>query len=432
MKNLFKKLILILITFEAKIILFRYKPKIIAITGNVGKTTTKDVIYSAFSGERFVRKSEKSLNSEFGVPLTIIGCESGWNSPIKWIKNIIHGLTIIILPNHYPKWLILEIGADRPGDIKTLARWIKPDVAVITGIPDVPVHIEFFDSVDEVADEKRALADALKPEGSLILNGDDARSFAMRRDFRGVSATYGFSGNNDFVASHLEINYQNGNPVGITFRVNHAGSSVPITIHGALGKTHIYPVLAAIAVGISSGLDLIKIAEGISIHVPTVGRMKIVKGIRETTIIDDSYNSSPIATLAALETIEGLSVKGRKIIILGDMLELGDYSLEAHKEVGNAVGKVADHLITVGIRARGIAEAAMDAGMSEKNILQYEQNEAERAGEELEHKLQKGDVILIKGSQSMRMERTVKAIMAEPIRAKELLVRQEKEWLQLK
>jgi UDP-N-acetylmuramoyl-tripeptide--D-alanyl-D-alanine ligase len=429
MKNLFKKIVVFIITWEARLILLRYKPKIIAITGNMGKTSTKDAIYAALSEERFVRKSEKSLNSEIGVPLTVLGCDSGWNSPIKWIRNILHGLTIIFLPTHYPKWLILEIGADRPGDIKSLTRWVKPDVSIITGIPDVPVHIEYFKSVEEVAEEKRALADALKSEGTLIINGDDARAFAMRSDFRGVSATYGFAGNNDFVASHEEIFYENGKPAGIHFRINHSGSSVPVTIRGALGRTHVYPALAAVAVGVSVGLDLIKAASGLSSYISPPGRMRILSGLRETTIIDDSYNASPVATISALDTLSSLNVNGRKIAVLGDMLELGVHSAEAHKEAGKIAAGVADCLITVGIRARAIAGAAMDAGMSEKNILQYEQNEAERAGEELEHKIQEGDVILIKGSQSMRMERTVKAIMAEPIRAKELLVRQEPEWL---
>ncbi|PIR86582.1 hypothetical protein COU13_00170, partial [Candidatus Kaiserbacteria bacterium CG10_big_fil_rev_8_21_14_0_10_43_70] len=410
MKEFIKNIVITIITWEARVVLWRYKPKIIAVTGSVGKTSTKDAIYAGFSSERFVQKSEKSLNSEIGVPLTILGCESGWNNVLKWLRNIMHGLSVIFLPTHYPKWLILEVGADRPGDIKALTRWIKPDIAVITGIPDVPVHIEFFESVEQVAEEKRALAEALTPGGTLIVNGDDARAFQMRSEFRGVCVTYGFSSNNDFVASHEEVFYENEKPAGMQFRVNHAGSSVPIIIRGALGRAHVYSALASVAVGVSAGLDLIKVARGLSKETTPNGRMKIIQGLRNTTIIDDSYNSSPVAVLSALTALSQLKTRGRKIVVLGDMLELGKYSAYAHREVGKAVADVADVLIAVGIRARAIAESAMDAGMSEKNIFQYEQNESERAGEEIEVNLQGGDVILIKGSQGMRMEKTVKAI----------------------
>ena len=151
MKNGIKQIIVAIITWEARAVLWRYRPKIVAITGSVGKTSAKDATHSVFSGERFARKSQKSLNSEIGVPLTILGCESGWNSAFKWLKNILHGLSVMFLPNHYPKWLILEVGADRPGDIKTLTKWVRPDIAVITGIPDIPSHVEFFDSVEQVA-----------------------------------------------------------------------------------------------------------------------------------------------------------------------------------------------------------------------------------------------------------------------------------------
>ena len=429
MKKAFKKIVIAIITWEARIALWRYRPKIIAVTGSVGKTSTKDAIHAGFSEERFVRKSKKSFNSEIGVPLTVLGCESGWASVFKWLKNITYGLSFILLPNHYPKWLILEVGADRPGDIKSLTKWIRPDIAVITGIPDIPSHVEFFESVEQVAEEKRALAEALTPEGTLVVNGDDARAMEMRIDFRGVCVTYGFSGNNDFVASHDEIFYENGKPAGMQFRVNHAGSSVPVVLRDAIGRSHIYSALAAVAVGVSSGLDVIKVARGLSSGKTPPGRMRVIGGLRDTTIIDDSYNASPNAMHSAIEALKDIETKGRKIAVLGDMLELGRHTSEAHKEIGKVVADVADILITVGIRARGIADSAMDAGMSEKNILQYEQGEAERAGEELEVRLEEGDVILVKGSQGMRLEKTVKAIMAEPIRAKELLVRQEPEWL---
>src|SRR5690606_26085163 len=127
------------ISWQAKTILSKYKPKVVAITGSVGKTSTKDAVYLVLTNFFTVRKSQKSFNSEIGVPLTIIGCGSGWNSAYLWLKNILKGFSLIIFKHKYPEWLVLEVGADRPGDIKSIAKWLKPDVVVITRISEVPV-----------------------------------------------------------------------------------------------------------------------------------------------------------------------------------------------------------------------------------------------------------------------------------------------------
>ena len=161
------------------------------------------------------------------------------------------------------------------------------------------------------------------------------------------------------------------------------------------------------------------------------GGMRIIPGANGSTIIDDTYNSSPAAALAALDTLKEIKMPdgARRIALLGDMLELGKYAAEAHRNVGTRVATSADMLITVGFRSRAAAEAALDAGASDLHVRQYEQHESRRAGEELRNELREGDVVLIKGSQSMRMERAVEALMAESERAANLLVRQEPEWL---
>lgn len=433
MKALFKQIIVAILTWEAQMILKRYKPRIIAVTGSAGKTSTKDAIYTVLSKKLFIRKSEKSLNSEIGVPLTILGCANAWGSVIGWIRIVVYGLYVLLSSHKYPEWLVLEVGADRPGDIRTIAKWLKPDIALITGIPDVPVHVEFFASPADVAREKRQLAVHLKRGGKLIVNGDDAFTAAILNEFRGVSTSFGFGKHNDFDASHDEIAYKDGKPIGVQFRVNHSGSSVPVSVYGALGKPRVYAALGALVVAKTLDMDLVTAAAALSDWAPPPGRMRILPGIKGSIIIDDTYNSSPIAALSALETLRQVTVvptpSKQHIAVLGDMLELGKYATEAHKDVGRAAAKCADQLVTVGFRARGIAEAALDAGMAEKCIRQYEHSESRRAGKELENDVSEGVVVLIKGSQSMRMERTVKEIMAEPERAEELLVRQDPEWL---
>ena len=195
MKEIFKKIITLFLQWEARLVLKKYKPKIIAVTGSVGKTSTKDAIFTVMSGGFFVRRSEKSFNSEIGVPLTILGCKNAWSNPFLWVRNLFEGFMLVVLKNHYPKWLVLEVGADRPGDIKNISKWLKPDVVVVTAFPDVPVHVEYFDSPDEIAEEKEYLVDALKPEGVLILNYDDEKVRALKDKYEYTTLTFGFDDN---------------------------------------------------------------------------------------------------------------------------------------------------------------------------------------------------------------------------------------------
>src|SRR3989344_824364 len=426
--NILKRITVFILTWEARLVLARRKPRIVAITGSVGKTGTKDAIYAALSPSAYVRKSEKSFNSELGVPLTMLGLQSGWKNPFKWIANIAKGFMLIFWPGRYPEWLVLEVGADRPGDIHRIAKRLKTDIVVLTGVPEIPAHVEYFASHEELSKEKRSLVLSLKPGGTILLNGDDSRMRAMHSEFRALSITFGIEANNNFAATHSELMYENGEPTGVRFRMDHEGSSVPVALKGALGRPRIYAALAAFAVGKVIGIDFVSISRALGELAPSPGRLRILKGLKNSVLIDDTYNSSPAACLMALDTLKEVNGMKRKIAVLGDMLELGKWSAEAHRKVGERAAQCADMLITVGFRSRAIVEAALDAGMPEGNIRGYELNESARAGKELEWELRDGDLVLIKGSQSMRMERIVEEVMAEPECARELLVRQDEEW----
>ncbi|TSC63291.1 MAG: UDP-N-acetylmuramoyl-tripeptide-D-alanyl-D-alanine ligase [Parcubacteria group bacterium Athens0416_74] len=428
MLNALKKILVTLLVWEARLVLWRHKPRIIAVTGSVGKTTTKDAIYAGLSGTLHMRKSAKSFNSDIGVPLTILGCENAWSNPFLWIGNLFKGLALIVLPADYPQWLVLEVGADRPGDIRRIAKWLRPEIAVFTGVPEIPAHVEYFSSPEDVMKEKRALAEYVRPGGKLVINGDDLRSRQLHGDYRGISVTYGCESNNDFFSSHEEIVYKDDEPVGVRFRANHGASSIPVNVHGALGRPRVYAALAAIAVGDCVGVDSVSVSRALDTWEPPPGRVRILPGMKYSVLIDDTYNSSPVAALAALDLLADIRTSGRKIAILGDMLELGRYTKEAHRQVGERAAKMTDVLVTVGFRSRAIAEAALDAGMPEMSIRQYDMGEAERVAKELLPELRKGDIILVKGSQGMRLEKCVRALMAEPDRAAELLVRMEDEW----
>ena len=430
MKAIFKKIITAIIKFESILIIKKYKPQIIAVTGSVGKTSTKDAIFAVMSESFFVRKSEKSFNSDIGIPLTILGCQNAWFNPILWATNIIKGLELIIFPSNYPQWLILEVGADRPGDIKKLSKWLKPNIVVLTAFAKTPVHVEYFKDRDAVVREKKYLVDALKHDGMLIVNGDDHDSMKIKDSSKNISIVYGTDKLSDLVASESKNYYgTNGEIEGITFKVEYGGNVVPIVIKGSLGAKSIYSSLAAIAVGLTQKINIVKSAEALLKLEVSKGRMRIIEGIKNTIIIDDTYNSSPVALTSALYSLKHLNVMkgGRKIAVLGDMMELGRHSVDEHYKAGKIVAEVCNILFTVGIRSRKIAEGALDEQMDEKNIFQFEDSVS--AGIALQNILKKNDMILVKGSQCVRMEKVVEEIMFEPEKASELLVRQEKEWL---
>ena len=426
MKQVLKQIVAALLTAEARILLTRKKPRIVAITGSVGKTGVKDAIYAALKARRRVRKSEKSFNSELGVPLSILGLRNGWSNPFSWFRNLFEGLCIALFSREYPEWLVLEAGVDRRGDMVALARWLRCDIVVLTRFPEVPVHVEFFGSAEEVIREKLHLLFALRPDGTLVYNNDDERVWEAAQSVR--QKTLGFSrySLSDFTASADTVVYEQGKPVGMECTLTHGGESARVQVCGSLGIQHAYHAAAAAAVSSLAGISLADAAAALCEQEPPKGRMRLIAGLKETFIIDDTYNASPVALQQALRTLKEIQTTGRKIAVLGDMLELGQFSVQAHEAAGAQIAESADALITVGTRARGFAAGARASGMPEERIFQHDN--ALAAGNELEAMLRPGDIVLVKGSQGMRMERIVEEVMAHPEDAPALLVRQNKEW----
>ncbi len=419
MKSILKKIISNILIWESKAILKKYKPSIIAVTGTVGKTSTKDAIYTVLSSSEHVRKSEKSFNSEIGVPLTIIGCPNGWSDPLTWISNILQGLELIFFKSDYPKCLVLEVGADHPGDIESISKWLKTDISIITKVGDVPVHVEFFPTPADVLREKSFLIKALKPEGSLILYADDKKVSALAKDVKQTVYSFGLTEMATVTASNPSITYDDMKlPSGIAFKLNYKGNSIPMRLGGVLGNQQIYPIIAAATVGIIRNIPINKIVDSFEKHVFPKGRMNVIAGINRSVIIDDSYNASPDAVREGLNTLASLQVAGKRIAVLGDMLELGNFSAEEHRKAGVQALQSCDLLVTVGQRAKI---------MGNDNTVSFDTSI--EAGEYLNGIVGEGDVVFVKGSQSMRMERVTKAIMLESDNAAKYLVRQEEEWL---
>jgi UDP-N-acetylmuramoyl-tripeptide--D-alanyl-D-alanine ligase len=429
MRKTIKKIIVTVLTLEARAVLKRYRPKIIAITGSVGKTSTKDAIFTVLSKCKSVRKSEKSFNSEIGLPLTILGLPNAWNDIPSWIDNMFRGFLMIIWKHEYPQYLILEVGAGKPNDIKSVAKWLSPDVVVITRFPDKPVHVEFFGTAEKIIEEKSALAKALKPDGVLILNHDDEKVYALHGKANRRTVSYGMSENATYRANYPMYLYKEHNnitiPEGINFKLEYNGNTFPVTLPYVVGMHYVGSALAALAVSEVVGCELLPSINAVAEYHTPPGRLSLIEGVNNSVIIDDTYNASPVAMEAALDVLK--EMKGaRKIAVLGDMLELGKYTEEAHKEIGYKIKGIADILVVVGPRAKYIADGAVEKKYAKKNIQIFDT--AQKTAAYLKEIVKEGDVILLKGSQGIRLERAVEAIMAHPEEKNELLCRQEKEW----
>lgn len=423
MKDLFKSLVVRALIWEAKATLLRHKPFIIGVTGNLGKTSTKDAIFTVMKDHFYVRRSEKSMNSGFGVPLTILGEKSGWNNPLKWAIILTRGL-FVPFAKEYPTHLVLEIGADRPGDIKNIASWIKPDITVVTQFGQVPVHIEFFKDRDAVIQEKGYLVEALRDTGFFIYNKDDHDAEKLLGKTEAKKMSIGIHEDADIHGTKVKLY---GTPItGTEADVIIDGTSHHIVLPEVAGKSPVYCALSALAVSRILAIPLEVACASLRDADKPRGRMRLLPGMNGSVIIDDSYNASPKATEHGLKTLAEIETSGRKIAVLGDMLELGEYTHDEHYKIGKVAAKSAHKLFTVGIRSRVTAEGALDEKMSDDVIMECDTSID--AGKELVKILQEGDVVYVKGSQSMRMERAIKMILASTHNSASVLVRQEEEW----
>jgi UDP-N-acetylmuramoyl-tripeptide--D-alanyl-D-alanine ligase len=429
-----KKLLILekILRFMAVVVLKKYKPKIIGITGSVGKTSTKEAIYWVLASRFRTRRSEKNYNNEIGLPLTIIGSETRGRSLKGWLSVFIKWLGIVLFPIKYPEILILEMGADRPGDISYLTSFVKPQIGILTDISSS--HLEFFKTLEGVLKEKSILIKNISENGLAVLNIDNnyiskfkSQSDNPKKTFR--ISTYGFSETADVVASDLSFNYSSGERKeikGVTFKLSYRGSTLPMRLNHILAKSHIYIALAAVCVGLEFDLNLVDISQSLEDFTLPSGRMALVSGIKGTMLIDDTYNASPVSTTSALELMEKIEAP-RKIAVLGDMLELGEDTEPGHKKVAEKFLEIqGDIFIGVGKRMNFAIEEFKKRNVESERFFHF--SSPIEAGRKLQEMLKEGDLVLVKGSQGMRMEKIVEEVMAEPQKAAEILCRQSNDW----
>ena len=404
-----------------KKIITKYNPLIVAVTGSVGKTSTKDAIYTTLNRYKNTRKSSRNLNTEIGAPLVFLGVSEPGHSFKEWFFILIKGLKLIIKRDkNYPEIIVMEMAADKPGDIQYLTEFIKPHIGVVTAIGETPVHLEFFKDVDDVVKEKSLLVKHTKRGGTVLLNGDDGRVFQMKGRSKAKVKTFGLSNRAEIRAKNLQYIGDKDDPCGVKFSITHDTEEHTVELPNVFDEGTIYSVLAAIGVGVSIGIPVYRLVESCKKTMPPKGRMRVIKG-KNFNIIDSSYNAAPKSTELAVKTLEDLPAN-RKMAVLGDMLELGDQSEKAHKKIGEMVNFLSI-LITVGDDSKLIGEAAKENGFTGEI---YHFKNSEKAADRLEELIRENDLILVKGSQSIRTEKIIERLMVgDP---KKELVRQYHPW----
>jgi UDP-N-acetylmuramoyl-tripeptide--D-alanyl-D-alanine ligase len=341
----------------------------VGITGNVGKTTTKEATAAALGARYRVLRTAASFNNEIGVPLTFLRLE----------------------PSH--EIAVIELGFYVPGEIADLCRLVRPRIGIITEIPAIPVHYARTPSVDAIAAGKAELIESLPDDGVALLNADSPRVRALAPRTRARVVLFGESEDAELRATDVQAE----GLAGLRFVARYDGKSVPVAVP-IPGRQLVPAALAALGAASVLGVPLEEAAVALGTLEQPAHRMEIRRA-PGVTVIDDSYNSSPAAVQAALAVLRG--VKGRRIAVLGDMLELGSFSADAHEALGRDAARSADVLIGVGELARTAVDAARAAGLAEA----YWASEPGEALVVLRRMQQQGDTILVKGSHSLALDR---------------------------
>ena len=347
----------------------RHPFTLIAITGSAGKTTTKEMIATLVASERRTFKSWGNFNNLIGCPLCVD------NTPDD------------------AEVVVSEMGMNHKGEIAQLAGLLHPDVGVYTNIG--PVHIEFFGTIEKIAEAKRELLENVTPDGTIILNADNPYVMDISRGFEGRKVTYGI----EHAADFRGVNIRERGLLGTAFEVG--GHAFELSLPG---RHNLENLLAAIATARAIGISWEGIERGVRELKPASHRGIILEA-GGATIYDDTYNSNPYALGRALALMEQAGVSGRRIAVIGDMLELGERELDYHRDAGRAIPKSIDVVIGVGKRSRALIEGAAEAGFGNPSLHHFD--DAPGAGEFLKTFIRPGDLVLIKASRGIGLDRII-------------------------
>ena len=388
------KLLQSYLRFWAVKYLSRTHPKIVAVTGSVGKTSTKEAIFEVLKikfGEK-VRKSEGNLNTETGVPLAVLGFQNTPTNIWGWLPVLV---TMPFRSASEPafEWLVLELAADKPGDINYLTSFVKPQIAVLTAIG--PAHLAAFGSIENIIEEKTNLLRALPGDGWAVLNVDETQVRKVSYGGRWRKATFGIENEADFKASNIQTQIKNFVPE-TKCDIQIGKNEITVVTHTLGQKANVSAQLAAAAIGHILEIGPSEIKKGLEKIQPEAHRMNVLRGKNNTVIIDDCYNANPVSMNAALDVLKNLSAK-RKIAVLGGMREIGKITNESHRLMGQYAKEVAIKVVTVGELAK-------------KYEIKDHFNQTNKAIKYLLNEIQEGDIILIKASRAVGLEKIVEAL----------------------
>jgi UDP-N-acetylmuramoyl-tripeptide--D-alanyl-D-alanine ligase len=357
----------------------RYQTPVIALTGSNGKTTTKEMISACLETTFPILKTKGNLNNLIGLPLTLL----------KLTEK--------------ERVVVLEMGMNVPGEIQRLTEIAEPDVGLITNIEKV--HLEGMGTLERIKEEKGELFRRMKKDGTILVNQDDPRVIELASEFLGQKITYGIRHPSDVMAK--EIRLRGGE--GTFFILMMEGETMEIVLP-LLGKHFVPNALSAIAVSTLFGIELEKIKEALEHLQPSPMRMEVIRLKDGITLINDAYNANPRSMELALEILSTMKEKGRAIAVLGDMLELGDFSVEAHQWLGERIGKLAiDFLLALGEEAPVVVASSIRHGLDPERARVVESHP--EAVSILKKVIQEGDWVLVKGSRRMEMEKVAAGLM---------------------
>jgi len=361
----------------------RFRTPVVALTGSNGKTTTKEMISACLETAFPVLKTKGNLNNLIGLPLTLLHLTDE------------------------ERIVVLEMGMNVPGEIRRLTEIAEPDVGLITNIERV--HLEGMGSLERVREEKGELFRRMRQDGTILVNQDDPSVIDLASEFHGQKITFGIDHPAEVMAKDIRLQEVGGT----SFTLMMEGVTMEITLP-FLGGHFVPNALSAIAVASLFGIELEKVKEALEHLSPCPMRMEVLRPQEGVTLINDAYNANPRSMELALEILSQMKGKGRGIAVLGDMLELGEYSVEAHQLIGKRVGELSiDFLLALGEEAPVLVESAMRHGLdSEKARIVESHTEAISI---LKKMVQDGDWILVKGSRRMGMEKIAEGLMARRV-----------------
>ena len=436
MRKIIKNLLIFIISNLAHTIYFINKPFVIGVTGSVGKTSTRESIYlllhSKYGDDVF--QSPKNFNGDIGLPLTFLQQDTGYNNIFLWfkliwmslIKIVIDFINLLVNNNNYPKYLIAEYGVDHPGEMDTQLNVAVPNIAIVTKI--APVHTHEFGNLKNIAIEKSKIVRGLLRESFAILNYDDIRVRNMSKITNSKIIFFGKQ------QKGVDIGYSNIKETidGINFTIHDNKNSKRENIKiKMLGKYNVYIILPAVAVGVVMGMTLKEIVEVLLKYKPPKGRMRILKGISNSIIIDGSYNASPSTMLSAIQTME-IFKKMNRVLFLGDMRELGQLEEKEHKSVAKLIVNYSDYVVLVGpLMSRYTVPELIKLGYPQDRI--FTTPDSIVAGERIVKIIQSNKnktVVICKGSQNtIRIEKGIKKFLSIDTDPKTELPRQDSNWL---